>query len=265
MHEHHASTIAAATAHFRADPSVLVLLLGGSIAHGFATASSDVDLLIVLTEEAYAERVASRKLTYVSAELATYAGGYIDAKYLSPSFVEQVAERGSEPARFAFEGARVLYSKEGFDVQGFEALMRRAVAYPVEGKADRIRRFRVQLEAWKWFCLEGRNKRNQYLLGLAAAKLVLFGGRLILAHNEILYPFHKWFLKVLEGAPDKPEGIMECIDRVLADPSEQNVEAFYVMVKDFQDWGEWNPRWGPQFMLDNELTWMTGHPAVDDL
>lgn len=265
MYPHHTSTITAATSHFRADPTVLAVLLSGSIAHAFATPTSDVDLLVILTEEAYAARLASRQLTFVSTELATYPGGFIDAKYFSLSFIEDVAKRGSEPARFAFDGAKVVWSREGFDVAGLEGLLRRAVAYPVEGKEERVRRFRVQLEAWRWFCGEGRKKGNEYLLGLAVRKLVLFGGRLVLTHNEVLYPFHKWFLKVLGDVEDKPEGLMECIDRVLADPSEENVEAFYVMARDFQDWGECPTRWGPQFMLDNELTWMTGHPAIDDL
>lgn len=261
MFPHHAETIRNVTDHFSSDPHVLALLLSGSIAHGFETADSDVDVLIVLTEDEFVKRTRTGQLTFVSTELSTYPGGYIDAKYLSLSFIRQVAEKGSEPARFAFDGVRILFSR----IEGLEEEILRAVAYPVAGKSERIMRFRAQLEAWRWFCGEGRKKGNEYLLGLAVRKLVLFGGRLILAHNEMLYPFHKWFLKVLECTPEKPAGMMVCIDNLLADPSEQNVEEFYEMVKDFQTWEENPNRWGAQFMLDNELTWMSGHPAVDDL
>lgn len=101
-----------------------------------------------------------------------------------------MAARGSEPARFAFDGARVLFTRlpEG-EVEGELA---RAVRYPAEGKGERVRRFRAQLDAWRWFCGEGRKKGDGYLVGLAARKLVLFGGRLVLVENEVLYPFHKW-------------------------------------------------------------------------
>jgi predicted nucleotidyltransferase len=265
MNPYHSSTIAVAIAHFRTDPTVLALLLSGSIAHGFETRDSDVDLFVLITEEAYAARVESRQLTFVSTELATYPGGFIDAKYLSLDFMRQVAERGSEAARYAFDGVKVMFSREGFDVGELEGVIREVVKYPVEGKAERVRRFRTQLEEWRCFCGEGRKKENEYLLGLAVRKLVLFGGRLVLAHNEMLYPFHKWFLKVLESAPEKPEGLMDCINRVLANPSGRNVEAFYVMVKDFQDWGEDPTGLGPQFMLGNGLTWMTDNTPVDDL
>jgi predicted nucleotidyltransferase len=265
MYPHHATTIENTTAHFSSNPDVLALLLSGSIAHGFATPTSDVDVLIILTEEAYARQVAAQRLTFVSTDLATYPGGFVDAKYLSLNFIKDVAERGSEPARFAFDGVKVLFSR--IPDQGLEEVIARAVRYPVEGKRERMVRFRVQLEAWRWFCGEGRQKGNAYLLGLAVRKLVLFGGRLILAENEVLYPFHKWFLRVLEGVEEKPEGLMECINRVIEDPSEANVEEFYEMVMGFREWEVKHPpgRWGTQFMLDNELTWMTGNTPVDDL
>ncbi len=58
---------------------------------------------------------------------------------------------------------------------------------------------------------------------------------------------------------------MDGIRRVMDDPSEENVKGFYEMVRNFRGWDDSPDRWGAQFMLDNELTWMTGHPAVDDL
>ena len=102
-----------------------------------------------------------------------------------------MVERGSEAARFAFGGITVLFEREdtGVDVR---AEVERAVRYPVEGNVERVRRFRAQLDAWRWFSKEGRKKGDGYLVVLAVRKLVLFGGRLVLAENEVLYPFHKW-------------------------------------------------------------------------
>ena len=224
---------------------------------GFETPTSDVDILLLLTPAAFAPRRASGKLTSASHDLATYPGGYVDAKYVSVDLIRDAAARGSEAARFALEGVTVLFERDGSGVD-VRAEVERAVRYPVEGKAERMRRFRAQLDAWRWFWREGRRKGDGYLVGLAVRKLVLFGGRLVLAENEVLYPFHKWFLRVLGSVTEKPEGLMEAIARVLEDPSEENVEGFYEMVKGFRGWEE-NPNgWGAQFMLDSELTWMTG-------
>jgi len=263
MYPHHTATIRNVTEHFEKQPDVVALLLGGSIAHGFESAESDVDVLIVLSEDAYAERVRTGKLTFVDVGLATYPGGFIDAKYISLSFIRQVAAKGSEPARFAFSHCRILFNR----IEGLQAEIDKVVAYPAAEKANRIGRFAGQVAAWRWFTSEARKKGNAYLMGVAVSKLTLFGGRLILAHNELLYPFHKWFLAVLESAPSKPEGLMEAIQKLQSDPSAENVEVFYTMVKDFQEWDptmDW-VHWGSRFMDDVELTWVDDRTAVDDL
>jgi hypothetical protein len=103
------------------------------------------------------------------------------------------------------------------------------------------------------------------LLGTAVSKLILAGGRLLLAHNEMLYPYHKWFLRVLEGAKEKPSDIMACIQSLAESPTAENVEMFYQKIKTFQPWNENPYGWGAQFMLDSELNWMDGKTPVDDL
>ncbi|KAK4135813.1 hypothetical protein BT67DRAFT_440691 [Trichocladium antarcticum] len=272
MHPSHTATIDAATAHFRDDPSVLALLLRRSIAPAVATpaapAASPVRLFILLTEEAYAARAQSlhqhqhQHQHQLSVVACSIGSGAIDARYLSVDVMRQVAARGSETARYAFDGAEVVYRREGVDVVELEEVIERVVEYPVAGKAERVRRFRGQLEVWRGLCGEGRKNGDEYLLGLAVRRLILFGGRLVLAHNAMLYPSHASFLRVLERAPYKPRGLMACIDRALANPSGRNVEAFYVLVNGFQDWGESPTGWGSN-MLDDELTWMTDTPADD--
>ena len=263
MHPHHQETVNNTVAHFEKDPKVLALLLTGSIAHGFERSVSDVDILIFLSDEDHDAHVASGEVCFFSRDLATYPEGYVDGKYQSAGFLRKVAESGSEPARYAFAGARVLFNR---GIPDLDDLLRRAVQYPdKKEKEARMVRFRAQLEAWNWFTEEARQKGNKYLVNVAAGKLILFGGRLILAHNELLYPFHKWFLKVLETAPDKPAGLMGCIEKLTEDPSAENVKAFYELVKNFQPWKE-NPHgWGAQFMGDSELNWMSGPTPVDDL
>jgi hypothetical protein len=217
--------------------------------------------MIFLSEENHQKRFQTGQLTFFTTELCTYEGGYVDGKYISLDFVKQVAEKGSEPARFAFEGSQVLFSR----IDGFEQEIRRVAEYPIAEKAERIKRFRAQLEAWHWYCAEALKRENQYLLSTAVSKLILFGGRLILAHNEMLYPYHKWFLQVLERAKEKPADFMACLQKLSAEHTPENIEAFYEKVKTFQAWNENPYGWGAQFMLDSELNWMDGKTPVDDL
>lgn len=261
MYPHHSQTIQNVTDYFQRDPEVQALLLSGSIAHGFETFTSDVDIMIFVSEDDYQKRFQMGHLHFFNTDLCTYEGGYVDGKYLSLNFVKQVLEKGSDPARFAFEGSQVLFSK----VPGFEEDVCRIAEYPIAEKAERIKRFYAQLEAWHWYCGESLKQGNQYLLGTAVSKLILFGGRLILTHNEMLYPYHKWFLKVLEKAPEKPSDLMTCIQSLSGSPITENIEAFYEKVKTFQPWSDTPYSWPAQFMLDSELNWLDGRTPVDDL
>jgi predicted nucleotidyltransferase len=261
MQPHHTQSIQNVTHYFQRDPQVLALLLSGSIAHGFHSPTSDIDIMIFISEEDYQDRFERGQLTFFNTELCTYEGGYVDGKYISLDFVKQVLEKGSDPARFAFEGGQVLFSR----IEGFEEDIHLIVQYPIAEKVERIKRFHAQLEAWRWYCGEALRKGNQYLLGIAVSKLILFGGRLILTHNEMLYPYHKWFLKVLEQAKDQPADLMVRIEALTESPTIDNIEAFYQLVKTFQPWDENPYGWGAQFMLDSELNWMGGKAPVDDL
>jgi len=261
MYPHHTQSIQNVTEYFQRDPEVLALLLGGSIAHGFQSRTSDVDIMIFVSEDNYQRRFHKGEIHFYNKELCTYEGGYVDGKYLGIEFVKQVAARGSEPARFAFTGSQVLFSK----MDGFAKQVHKAEEYPVAEKADHIKRFYAQFEAWHWYSNEALRLGNQYLLGTSISKFILFGGRLILAHNELLYPYHKWFLKVLQTAKDKPSDLLACIQTLNESPTAENIEAFYERVKTFQPWSDNPYSWPAQFMLDSELNWLESRTPVDDL
>ncbi len=260
MHPHHIQSIQNVTEYFQRDPEVLALLLGGSIAHGFESPTSDVDIMILVSDADHKKRLAENRVHFFSLDLCTYENGYVDGKYINPAFIEQVKQKGSEPARFAFAGSRVLFSS----IEGLDEEIRQAAAYP-SGKEERIQRFYAQFEAWHWYCQESLRLKNQYLLGTSVSKFILFSGRLILAHNELLYPYHKWFLRVLEQAADRPDGLLESIQQLNTVPSLENVEALYEKVKDFRPWIDGEFSWPTQFMFDSELNWLNGKTPVDDL
>lgn len=261
MYPHHTQSIQNVTDHFQRDPEVLALLLGGSIAHGFETVTSDVDVMIIVSDEDHTKRLEMNQIHFFNRDLCTYEGGYVDGKYSSMSFIKQVKEKGSEPVRFAFAGSRILFTK----TEGLAEILEQITQYPTAEKAERIRRFYAQFEAWHWYCQESLRLKNQYLLGTSISKFILFSGRLILAHNELLYPYHKWFLRVLEGAVDKPDGLLESIHQLDAAHTIENMEVLYEKVKSFQPWIEGEFSWPTQFMFDSELNWMDGKTPVDDL
>jgi len=261
MEAHHELAIAKVTDYFEHEPGILALILGGSLAHGFATAVSDVDVMIIVSDDEYARRAAEGQVHFFNRELCAYPEGYVDGKYLGQGFLELVRARGTEPARFAFQDARVLFSR----LDGLPEQLVEIARYPAADKAARLQRFYAQFLAWNWYVGEALKHTNPYLLGVSATKLALFGGRLILAHNERLYPFHKWFLRVLEQAPDKPAGVAAQIEALTAHPSQDTAQQFYETVNGFQAWPTPPTGWPAQFMADSELNWISGPGPIDDI
>lgn len=263
LYPHHQAAIDRVIAHFQAQPEVLALLLSGSLAHGFALESSDVDIQILISDAAFQDRLARKETTFFNLDLAGYPDGYIDGKYFSEAFLAEVEAHGSEPARFAYADIKILFSR----VDGLQDQLDRVARYPFsdEEKVERIKRFHAQLNGWLWFTGEAERKQNPYLMTTAVSRLILFGGRMLLAHNEMLYPYHKWMLKVLEHAPHKPDGIVELMRETATHPTRANAIRFYETIKAFREWEIDPGSWGNRFMADSELTWMRDASAIEDI
>ncbi len=111
MYPHHERALEKVKAHFEQDPTILALLFGGSLAKGWGSETSDVDIMLIVSEEEFARRDRSGELLYFSLDFTDYEGGYIDGKYQSVAFLEEIAECGSEVARAAFYGVQIVFSR----------------------------------------------------------------------------------------------------------------------------------------------------------
>ena len=100
---------------------------------------------------------------------------------------------------------------------------------------------------------------------MAAPNVVLFAGRLLLAHNAVLFPGTKWLLRVLRDVPEQPAGLMAAVDAVVERPDQASVDALFDLVTGFRDWGVADQHWGARFMVDTELAWLRGRPPIADL
>ena len=257
---HHQRTIDRLRDRFKDDAHTLALLIGGSLAKGYGDENSDVDFMLIVTDEDYARRQLDRTLTYYATDLCDYPGGYVDGKIVSVAFLEEVADRGSEPARSAFEKAVVVYSR----LPQLNDLLQRITTYPEATHVEKVRSFYAQLLAMQWYVGEAEKRANKYLMLHTVSDLVLFGGRLILAHNRRLYPYHKWFLRTLHDAPEKPADLMALIDRVLTEPSKANADRFCDAILNFTAWPQPVEGWPARFMIDTEWAWRYDKAALAD-
>jgi hypothetical protein len=260
MYDHHRRVIERLTDQFKDNPDYLALLIGGSLVRGWGRPDSDVDCLLVTTPEEYQRCVANNKLTYFDTSIVDYEGGYIDGKFIDMTYLQEAAERGIEPTRSAFVNTIVAFSR----LPELEPLIKRIATYPEHEREAKIKSFYSEILLLNWFVGEAEKRNDAYLMTRTIADLVLFGGRVILAYNRILYPFHKWFMRVLRDAPEKPDGFIELTETLLHTPNKANAAAFVDSITKFQDWGITFEQGVTQFTRDREQHWRVGPPPIHD-
>lgn len=261
MEQHHQQSIEIFLSRYTTDLSILAILLGGSIAHGFAKSDSDIDVTIIVDEAEYARRKQEKKLAFSLWDICTYPGGYVDCKVVNLSFLQKVSAQGSDPARYAYEDNQILFSR----MESLADILADISKFPLQDKTKRRDRFAAQLLAWRWYYGEGIKKENSYLVYLALQKLVLFSCRLILNENEMLYPYHKWLLRVTERAQRKPEGFDDSLKQMMANHNWEVVNDFCGQLLHFLQIDEKALDWPNHFLHDSELNWLEHEPPIDDL
>lgn len=257
---HHAAALAEAVDHFRGDDTVLAVLLGGSVARGWARPDSDIDLLVVVTAEEAARRAAAQDVEVVRPLSHHYPGGYFDAKILDLAFLREVEARGSEPARWAFAGTHLVHGGNA----EIADLLARIPVYPEQSRAENILDFVAQTTMLRWFVGEAVRHDEPYLLSYATSRLALYAGRVFLAWNRLLYPFHKWFLRELERAPDRPADLPDLIRAAVREPGAGTSAALADAVLSYREWGLDHQHAVARFMRNTEWPWRYGPAPLED-
>lgn len=260
MFEHHAQTIQRLVERFSVLSGYLGLVIVGSVARGEVAEDGDVDVVQIATEEEMAKQQQAHNTVWWSSEYCTYPHGYVDAKIVDIPFLRELAERGSEPARSWFSSAIVAYAHS----PEIGELLAKILTYPEQERLGKIRSFYALLEAFRWYMGEADKRDDAYLRSVSATKIVLAAGRMVLAYNRILYPFHKRLLPAVQQAPEKPEQFLELANCLLTTPCLEHSERFCEHLLAFRTWEAPPEGWGNRYVADVEWTWREGKPALED-
>lgn len=102
MYKHHRDSINNLINLYKEDEHVIALFLGGSLAKGMEKETSDIDAMVILSDEKYEIYSQEGKLSECISDYCTYDGGYFDIKYFNKDYLVQAARKGSEPTRNSF-------------------------------------------------------------------------------------------------------------------------------------------------------------------
>lgn len=260
MYPHHRAAIERLTEAIRDDDRFRALIIGGSIAKGLAREDSDVDAVLVAAEGERSPLGAATVAAYYRTDLCDYPGGYIDGKIVDLAFVRDVADRGSEVARSAFAGAWIAYS----EIDELEGLLERIRAYPSDERDAKLASFLAQVECAKWHIGEAERRDDRYLLHTYATRMVLFVGRMLLAHNGQLYRYHKWLMHDLAALPEKPDGIMDLLQRMVGSPNSAAAAELWDCITGYREWPAAPEGWAARYIYDTEMAWRHREVPIED-
>lgn len=258
---HHKRAIENLTKEYEHDERFLAIIIGGSVAKGVARDDSDVDFMIVANDDEFDQRMTSGDLFINRTDLCDYPLGFVDGKIINMKYLEEVAEKGNEPSRAAFDGAFIAYSR----LDNLEKILTEIPVYPEKDRESRLKKFYSMAFIQNWLMGEANRHNNSYTKTRAASQLVLFAGRLILAYNRILFPYHKWFMQYLNKCEDKPSNFMDNIELLLKEPTGKHANMLFQSLQDFNDWGVTDLESYLWFMREVEWSWMSDGAPLEDL
>ena len=257
---HHQRGIDNLLSAYENDPRFQALIIGGSVAKGCARNDSDVDFMIVATDEEFEKRQQKGDLFINRKDLTDYPGGFVDGKIIDLAYLNEVAEKGNEPTRAAFDGAFAAFSK----LANLNSTIQTIVRYPEELRSEKLRTFYSMSFIQNWLMSEAERHDNLYTRSRAATQLALFAGRLILAYNRVFFPYHKWFYEYLGRCSEKPVEFISNMNVLLNEPNARNADNLFQSIKDFHDWGVPDIDAFLWFMEEVEWSWMSDKASLED-
>jgi len=256
----HKRAIDALVSTYRYDERFEALIIGGSVAKGCARPDSDVDFMIVATDEEYNTRQNAGDFFINRTDLTDYPGGFVDGKVIDQHYLREVADKGNEPTRAAFDQAIIAFSK----VDDLADIIHTIQHYPEVERDQKLRKFYAMAFIQNWLMGEAERHGNIYTKSRAASQLVLFAGRLILAYNRVFFPYHKWFYEYLSKCQNKPENLINNMNRVLNQPTAEHANRLFDSVKEFRDWNVTDIEAYHWFMEDVEWSWRDDKSSLED-
>ena len=222
MYQHHIESAQKLKEYFEGQEGVIAVVLDGSTVKGNARPDSDIDAIVVVTEERYRELAACNRLAEVIPGHCTYEGGYFDVKYKTKAILQRAAQHASEPTRNAYVKAQVLCTTDA----EIPALVAAIGRYPEHTVADKIACFCANLQLNRGYFLNIVPADNAYMRAHLAQEIVYSVYRLILIENRVLFPCNRRLEETVRACRKRPENILELGRAFLADVTPGKCEAF---------------------------------------
>ena len=90
MYKHHQDSINNFINIYKDNLEIIAAILGGSVAKGKERIDSDVDIMLIVSDEKYEELTKQNRLSEVITDNCTYEKGYFDIKYFTKDYLTKL-------------------------------------------------------------------------------------------------------------------------------------------------------------------------------
>ncbi len=261
MYQHHMESLENMKKYFSEKEETIALIFGGSVAKGCERPDSDLDGMVIISEEDYAARKARNTTAETIDGLCTYPGGYFDIKYMTKQYLKDAAEKGSEPTRNSFLKAKVLFSSD----PEIEEILSRIPVFQTSEKEEKMLSFYGDF--WLNFYYFQKGCPIDGYMKLHAVNEVIYSiYRMILQENEILFPSNRRLEETVEGISEDAAHLTALGRKYAASQNLEDgdafVEAFFRILawKLPKDMGQVLS----QYVTDFEQWWRVPRPNINE-
>lgn len=231
MYQHHIESLENLKNYFLKKEETIALIFGGSVAKGCERPDSDLDAMVVITEEAYALRVQDNMTTETISGYCTYEGGYFDVKYMTKDFLKDAAKKGSEPARNAFVKARVLFTKD----PEIPRIVSEIPVFQTSEKEDKMLSFYADFWLNYYYFLKSCPV-DGYMKLHAVNEVIYSIYRMVLQENEILFPCNRRLEEFVEKISDQTAKLVGLGRKAASSQNMTDVDAFVAFFQEILFW-----------------------------
>ena len=194
MYQHHKESLENLKKYFVDREEVIAVIFGGSVAKGCERPDSDLDAMIVVSDEEYEIRQRENRTAETIEGYCTYEGGYFDIKYMTKQFLMDAAAKGSEPARNAFVKSVVLFTKDS----EISEIVSRIPVFQKSEKEEKMLSFYADFWLNYYYFLKGC-PIDGYMKLHAINEVIYSIYRMVLQENEILFPSNRRLEEFVEN------------------------------------------------------------------
>ncbi len=249
MNKNQEDTINQLIKHAAKDESILALILCGSVAKGTETDRSDIDVFVVVTDERFNKEKETKNYFWGTDFDSEEYKVEVDGKIIPKDFLSKIWEYGNECVKSTLYHSKVIYSRD----TDIEKLLASKYSIFIEQKNENIKKFYSLMKSCRFSADD--DLENILFVNKCIYDTVFYACRLVLAHNDILYPCVKNLQKTLRQCKDLPDNFIPLMNEVMDSYDLNNMVQFYNCVDGYFKEYRFDNRLRRGYVLENELFW----------